>query len=241
MQHIASIFSILLHKKDPLRSLCFVLQPEWTSQRASCPWLTPPSVITWLLNFLCKVERVDCGNCLLGEEGVSGWPVVNFPALRGFSHKTNMGLNRVKVCERSDDTSQNGFTVSFVCFQLHSRPVSVVSFIVCDCLAEKDWMTRRFKWPLLEKDENITFKDSQLSEGIPSWRVLTLSSHSFAAPRVNQHSRTHSSQKGSRESLSSGSLLFWRRMLLPRLSCHWNRAASAWVALNTLTWFQETS
>lgn len=26
-------FPFLLHKKDPLRSLCFVLQPEWTSQR----------------------------------------------------------------------------------------------------------------------------------------------------------------------------------------------------------------
>lgn len=72
LQHFIIFFYILLHKKEPLRSSVFVLQPEWTSERESLLLLAHTSNNNYLIlkDPLWKAEQV--GKCILHGEDAGG-------------------------------------------------------------------------------------------------------------------------------------------------------------------------
>lgn len=186
-------------------------------------------------------------NCILREEAVCGWPVVNVTAIRWFLHKTNKGQRWVKVSERIRMTHQkmplhlDEVALFWLSASFHSLFHVFPGYV--RVLGRETRLIMLHCKPILETDENSTFKYSQVGEGIPSWRVNFIETHlwdamSDSAPANSGLAKTHTTQDR-RIVLFS---FFIVSLLLPCLSCHQNRAAATdAVALNILTGFQEAS
>lgn len=190
------------------------------------------------------------GNCILREEAVRGWPVVSFTVMRCFPHKTNKGWHRVKVLERTVMTHQKtALQLDEAALFWLSAPFQSLSRVFPGYLwvfGRETHLITLHREPILETDENSTFRHSQVGEGIPSWRLNFIETHLWDA--MSDFAPANSDwQKDAFYCLNTRPthcflFFFIVSLLLPSLSCHRNRAAETdAVALNILTGFQEAS
>lgn len=125
------------------------------------------------------------GNCILREEAVRGWPVVSFTAMRWLPHKTNKGWHRVKVLERTMMTHQKtALQLDEAALFWLSAPFQSLFRVFPGYLWVFGRETRLItlhREPILETDENSTFRHSQVGEGIPSWRLNFIEIHLWDA------------------------------------------------------------
>lgn len=177
--------------------MSFVLLPEWISQRGGPLPLAHTSTYNYPVYkvLFWKAKRGTTGNCIL-HNGGGLWAACGEEG--NFHTRLIRGATRWRFWRAQWWYIWNSFTFgwgSCVLFSAPFRCISVFSLAPCECLAERHEITLPFK-PILETDENSTFKHSQVGEGIPSWCLNFIETHlwealSHSAPTNSRLTKSH--------------------------------------------------